>query len=65
MHNNYILTIKKIMKYTIKKETTSEANTAKEVAKIVGCSLSNVEYHFSRKKKKHAIINEFLIIKNK
>ena len=52
-------------KYTIKKETTSEANTAKEVAKIVGCSLSNVEYHFSRKKKKHAIINEYLIIKNR
>ena len=53
------------MKYTIKKEIVREANTAKEVANIVGCSLSNVEYHFSYKKKKHVIINEHLIIKNK
>ena len=54
------------MKYTIKKDQkTWWRNTAKDVAEIVGCTKSNIEHHFSYKKKEHEVINGFLITKNK
>lgn len=52
------------MKYTITKNgETYHRNTAKDVAKLVGCSKSNIDKQFSRLKKEHHITNGYLIQK--